>query len=157
MKTFILTMILVVSLATMFTSGAACDKTLQSAPDAAAVTTYALIATKKASEKYSDTMNKINMMLGAKDLPSEEREAISHCREKYREASSQMASGADHLSSCDFRHTRQEFMDALTAVRSCLDRLHDSFQSLPLYVLVEADFAVTGVASDLEALTNSGW
>ncbi|KAF8669924.1 hypothetical protein HU200_051106 [Digitaria exilis] len=115
------------------------------------------LSTKKASLKYSDTMNKINVMLEAKDLPGEEREAISHCREKYREASSQMASGADHLSSCDFRHTRQEFMDALTAVRSCLDRLHDSFQSLPLYALVEADFAVTGVARDLEALTNSGW
>nr|TKW09035.1 hypothetical protein SEVIR_6G064700v2 [Setaria viridis] len=180
MKSFILAMILLASLATMFTTGAACDnvsstkmeyacrachakwyhvcrETLQSAPDAAEVTTYALIATKKANLKYSDTMDKISMMLGDGNLPGKEREAVSHCKERYGEAGSQMVSGANHLSGCDFRHTRQEYMDALTAIRSCLDKLHDSFQSLPLYGMVAADFALTGVANDLEALMNVDW
>ncbi|OEL15312.1 hypothetical protein BAE44_0023669 [Dichanthelium oligosanthes] len=94
-------------------------------------------------------MNKIDMMLKAGNLPAgKEREAIGHCKEKYGEAGSQMASGADHLSGGDFKHTRQEY----------LDRLHDSFQSLPLYAVVAADFALTGVANDLlEAFTNVGW
>ncbi|PUZ50070.1 hypothetical protein GQ55_6G030200 [Panicum hallii var. hallii] len=172
MRTFVLATILV-SLAMVFTAGAACDNVpstkmeyacrachsnwyhvcrdaLQSAPDAAEVSTYALIATRKANLKYSDTM-----MLGVGILPGEEREAISHCK-KYGEACGQMASGAGHLSGCDFMHTRQEYMDALTAIRSCLDRLHGSFRSLPLYAMVAADFSLTGVANDLEALINVG-
>ncbi|RLM60632.1 hypothetical protein C2845_PM14G02350 [Panicum miliaceum] len=154
MRTFVLATILV-SQAMVFTAGAACDNVpstkmeyacrachsnwyhvcrdaLQSAPDAAEVSTYPLIATRKANLKYSDTMNEITMMLGVGILPGEEREAISHCKEK------------------------QEYMDALTAIRSCLNRLHGSFRSLPLYGMVAADFALTGVANDLEALINVG-
>ncbi|RLN04872.1 hypothetical protein C2845_PM13G02720 [Panicum miliaceum] len=128
-----------------------CQDTLRPVPDTAEVTSYALMATRQASLKYGDTMNTINQMLGAGNLPSKEREAVSHCKGKYGEAGALMASVAKQLDGCDFTRARQEYIDAEVAIRSCQDGLW-SFQYMPLYAMVTADHDLTLVAYELGAL-----
>ena len=41
-----------------------CEQTLQTAPDTAEVTVYALIATRLAKRRYEDTMAELDQMLG---------------------------------------------------------------------------------------------
>ncbi|OEL23100.1 hypothetical protein BAE44_0015881, partial [Dichanthelium oligosanthes] len=103
-----------------------CQDTLRSAPGTAEVTVYALNATRLANMKYGDTMNTINQMLGARNLLSKERGAVSHCKNKYGEAGRLMASIADQLVGCDFTRARQEHIDAQVAIRSCQGELWSS-------------------------------
>ncbi|CAO2205713.1 unnamed protein product [Urochloa humidicola] len=128
-----------------------CQDMLQPAPDTAEVTSYALMATRQANLKYEDTMNTINQMLGAGNLPNKEREAVSHCKGKYGEAGALTKSIAEQLDVCDFRDGRQEYIDAEVAIQSCLDGLW-SFQYLPLYPMVSADHDLTMVALELGAM-----
>jgi pectinesterase inhibitor-like protein len=123
-----------------------CLETLQpEADNADEVTSYALLATRQANLKYNDTMNMINPMLGAGNLPNEERQAVSNCKEKYGEAGALMASVTEQLVRCDFTRGKQEYLDAEVAIRSCQDGL-SSFQFLPLYATVSADHDATVVA-----------
>ncbi|KAG2576637.1 hypothetical protein PVAP13_6NG036549 [Panicum virgatum] len=128
-----------------------CQETLRAAPDTAEVTSYALMATRQASLKYGGTMNTINQMLGAGNLPRKEREAVSHCKGKYGEAGALMASIAKQLDGCDFTRGRQEYIDAQVAIGSCQDGLW-SFQYMPLYATVTADHDLTMVAFELGGL-----
>ncbi|PVH36250.1 hypothetical protein PAHAL_6G030100 [Panicum hallii] len=128
-----------------------CQETLRPAPDTAEVTLYALMATRQANLKYGDTMNTINQMLGAGNLPSKEREAVSHCKGKYGEAAALMASIAKQLDGCDFTRGRQEYIDAQVAIGSCQDGLW-TFQYMPLYAMVTADHDLTMVTFELGGL-----
>ncbi|KAL6659473.1 hypothetical protein ACP70R_003513 [Stipagrostis hirtigluma subsp. patula] len=128
-----------------------CPDTLRSAPDAAELTVYALVAARQATLKYEDTMATLDQMLGAGNLPAGERPAVDKCVDKYREAHGLMASVADQLSGCDFTRARQEYVDAQTAVGTCQNALW-SYQGLQLYAMVSADLNLTMVAYDLGAL-----
>ncbi|KAL6659472.1 hypothetical protein ACP70R_003512 [Stipagrostis hirtigluma subsp. patula] len=128
-----------------------CQDTLVNAPKTAEVTVFVLIATRQAKIKYESTLTTIDQMLGAGNLPADERTAVSACKEKYLLAHSIMASIADQMFACDFSRARQEYYDGQTAIMTCQNNLW-SFQSLPLYATVSADFDLTMVAYELGAL-----
>ncbi|TVU00975.1 hypothetical protein EJB05_53583, partial [Eragrostis curvula] len=93
----------------------------------------------------------LDQMLGAGNMPANLKAAVDQCKVKYGEAHGLVASLADQLFACDFLRARQEYLDAQAAIQLCHDGL-SSFQSLPLYSMVSANYDMTMVASELGAL-----
>ncbi|CAO2199965.1 unnamed protein product [Urochloa humidicola] len=129
---------------------ALCRDTLLNAPATAEVTVYALLASRLAKLRYTDTVSKMDQMLGG-ELPAGEAAALEHCKEKYVEAGSLMAAVADQLFACDMSRVRQEYIDAEVAVGSCQDGLW-AYRGLPVSDMVSADFDLTMVAYLLGAI-----
>ncbi|KAL6838201.1 hypothetical protein ACP4OV_031983 [Aristida adscensionis] len=128
-----------------------CHDTLRNAPNPAELTVFALIATRAAKLKYDATLDAIDQMLGAGNLPAGEKAAVSHCKSKYLEARKLMAAVADQMFACDFSSARQEYLDAQTDVNVCQSDLW-SYQFLPLFSMVSSDLDLTMVAYELGAL-----
>ncbi|TVT98666.1 hypothetical protein EJB05_56012, partial [Eragrostis curvula] len=130
-----------------------CETTLSSAssPATAEVTVFALAAARKAKVMYESTLGTLDQMLGAGNMPANLKAAVDQCKVKYGEAHGLVASLADQLFACDFLRARQEYLDAQAAIQLCHDGL-SSFQSLPLYSMVSANYDMTMVASELGAL-----
>ncbi|KAG0522446.1 hypothetical protein BDA96_07G037800 [Sorghum bicolor] len=128
-----------------------CQQTLQTAPDTAEVTVFALVATRLAKSAYEDTLSALDQMLGPGNLPGAERLAIDNCKETYSTALSKMAGVVDHMSACDFSLASKEYIDAEAGVRSCLEGLQP-YQFLPLFGKVSADHDLTLVAYLLGAI-----
>jgi pectinesterase inhibitor-like protein len=131
---------------------AACKETLQSAPDPAEVTTYVLMVARKAHLKYNSTMNAINLELGAgKDRRQEE--AMVYCRDMYEKAYDLMASGAAHLSGCDFGLAEGKFSWALSTTGACLNIVRETaFPSSWMANRVKPGFDLTVVVETLAYL-----
>ncbi|CAO2164453.1 unnamed protein product [Urochloa humidicola] len=133
---------------------ALCRDTLLNAPATAEVTVYALLASRLAKLRYTDTVSKMDQMLGGDaggKLPAGQAAALEHCKEKYSEAGSLMAAVADQLFACDMSRVRQEYIDTEVAVGSCQDGLW-AYRGLPVSDMVSADFDLTMVAYLLGAI-----
>ncbi|TVU43391.1 hypothetical protein EJB05_09858, partial [Eragrostis curvula] len=128
-----------------------CEDTLKNAPPTAEVTVFALAAARKAKIMYESTLVTLDQMLGAGNMPADLRRAVDQCKVKHGEAHGLVASLSDQLLACDFSRARQEYLDAQVAIQLCHDVL-SSFQSLPLYSMVSADYDMTMVAYELGAL-----
>ncbi|KAF8712861.1 hypothetical protein HU200_028636 [Digitaria exilis] len=134
-----------------------CQDTLRSEPDTAKVSSYALMATRLAIAKYGDAIiHTLDPMLGAGNMPKEEREAVSNCKSRYREAGALMESIAEQMVTCDFSRGRQEYGDVEASIGSCYDGLWP-YQFLPLYDMVKADRDLTMVALELAGLIFSSY
>ncbi|KAK3122701.1 hypothetical protein QOZ80_8AG0616990 [Eleusine coracana subsp. coracana] len=168
-----------VSLATMFVSGNACNNvptmgwvdachkacdgqpwfnvctdTLKNAPESAEVTVFTIIAARLAKSKYEDTMAAIDHALAGGELPAgEKRAAVESCKAKYAQARGSMVSVADQLFACDLSRAKQELADAKAAVEACKNGVWWASQgSSPLFPMVSANLDLTMVASDVGAL-----
>jgi hypothetical protein len=130
-----------------------CEDTLSSSvpPLTDNLTVFALVAARQAKLRYQDTIDLINQMLGAGNLPKDERLLVDHCKEKYVAAHGLLANIVDQLEACDLTNVRQEYLDAQVSVWSCQSAL-SLYQSLQLYSMVSADFDMTMVAYELGAL-----
>ncbi|KAM0876236.1 hypothetical protein ACQ4PT_036325 [Festuca glaucescens] len=126
-----------------------CQDTLRHAEPAGEVTTYAIIAGRVAKLSYEPTMETVDQLL--QKASGDERTAYANCKDKYQTAHRIMAAVVNQLFACSFGSARQEYIDAIVAVRSCGDGL-SAFRSSPLYDVNAADQDKTMLAYDLGAL-----
>ncbi|TVU43405.1 hypothetical protein EJB05_09873, partial [Eragrostis curvula] len=174
-------LVMMVSMATLFTAGDACDREpamswkeacltlhadpqseyqlcldmLRNAPDTANVTVYALIITRLAKLKYEDTLVIMDQMLtNGTMFHGSGREDAENCKVRYGEAHSLMVNVADRLSRCDLTtRTKQDYHDAQVALGSCQSGLWAMSGELwVLWGMTSANFDLAIVAEAMGGL-----
>ncbi|KAK3121003.1 hypothetical protein QOZ80_8BG0644570 [Eleusine coracana subsp. coracana] len=131
-----------------------CEDTLSTTapgPTAQTIAVFAVAAARQARVRYAATIDVINPMLGAGNLPKAERLVVDLCKERYLAADALLAAVVDQLVACDLGNVRQEYVDAQVGIATCQNVLAP-YQFLQLYSMVSADFDMTMVAYELGAL-----
>lgn len=172
-----LVLVMLVSLATLFVAGKACDKVqtrsrseichfqfagvpekyevckkaLEKAPDTAQVTVFALMATRMAKLRFDTNAEKLERLAGNMSLPADDRAKYRHCVGHYAVARKHMEGVIKDLDGCKFEHIKQAYHDTDNALYKCQTALPELpiMGYPPLVQMARADRDANDVACGL--------